>query len=67
MMSARVQSDGEPGTARALFRLPLYPTAYLDEYTMSPDGQRFLIITPVASDRTARMTVISDWPALVRQ
>ena len=66
MMSARVQSD-EPGTARALFRLPLHPTAYLDEYTMSPDGQRFLIITPVASDRTARMTVISDWPALVRQ
>jgi hypothetical protein len=67
MMSASVQPDGEIGTARALFRLPLRPNAYLDEYTMTPDGQRFLIITPVRSDRTARMAVISDWSAFVRK
>jgi Tol biopolymer transport system component len=67
MMSASVQPNGEIGTARALFRLPLQPNAFLDEYTVTPDGQRFLIITPVGSDRTARMALISDWTALVRK
>ena len=67
MMSASVQPNGEIDTARPLFRLPVKPNAWLDEYTMTPDGQRFLIITTVGSDRTARMAVISDWPGLVRK
>jgi Tol biopolymer transport system component len=65
MMSVPFGANGQKGAARELFRVAFQPTPFLDEYAVTEDGQRFLIITPVRSDRTARLSVVSAWPALV--
>ena len=58
---------GEPGKPRALFHTPLQPAPMLDEYAVTPDGQRFLIISPERSTVSARLSVLSNWPALLPQ
>ncbi len=67
MMTVAMPEAGEPGTARPLFRSGIKPMAYLDQYAVTLDGQKFLVITPAVTDRTARMTVISDWPGLLKK
>ena len=63
LMAVAVQSSGkelEFGTPRALFDLPnhLRLTGYV--YDVSPDGQRFLVLTPVGSD-IPTLSVITNW------
>jgi hypothetical protein len=65
MMTVAVPEEGEPGQPKALFRTPLRPVSYLDQYAATPDGQRFLIIAPSQTDESARLMVISNWPALL--
>jgi hypothetical protein len=65
MMSASVQPNGKPGAAKVLFPVPWRPDPSLDQYSVTRDGQKFLLIRPVQSDRTARITVVSDWPGLL--
>jgi eukaryotic-like serine/threonine-protein kinase len=66
MMSVAVRPDREPGEPRTLFRAPLLPTPSLHEYAVMPDG-RFLILSPARTGPTARLIVVSNWPALLAQ
>jgi eukaryotic-like serine/threonine-protein kinase len=65
LMVSAVGPDG-PGAARPLFRVPLTPEPGLDQYAVTPDGQRFLVLTPVPDGSAARFTVLGNWPALLR-
>jgi Tol biopolymer transport system component len=38
-----------------------------DRYAVSADGQRFLTITPTTTPTTAPLTVLVNWPALLRK
>lgn len=68
LMSAAVQQDGAPGAPRKLFRSNNFqPSPFLDEYAVTPDGKKFLVITPVQTNRTAHIAVISNWPGLLKQ
>jgi Tol biopolymer transport system component len=56
------------GSAKALFATRLNPqpqgVAY---YDVSPDGQRFLIDQPVAHTGDVSITVIANWPAMLKK
>ncbi len=67
LMTASVQPNGEPGPPRVLFPVPWRPDPILDQFAVTGNGQRFLIITPIRSDRTARIGVVSDWPGLLKK
>ena len=55
----------ELGTPHALFQTRLIPNGSVDQYEVSPDGKRFLIMSLGSEDREAQPAVISDWPALL--
>ena len=64
VMSAEIKSDHtfDRVVTKPLFqtdikRAPGYP------YAVSPDGSRFLIITPAEASNPAPMTVVLNWPA----
>ena len=65
MMAVAWPDHGEPGQPRALFRTSAQFLPYLDQYTVTPNGQRFLVISPSAAKGFARLDVISNWPALL--
>ena len=65
IMSVPFDDRGEPGQARALFRAPLQPTLFLDEYAVTPDGQRFVVLSPARSGPSARVMVVSNWRDLI--
>ena len=46
----------EPGSPVTLFSVP--PNS---PFTVSPDGQRFLINTPIGEDETPPITIIQNW------
>jgi hypothetical protein len=54
----------EPGTARALFRLPAVDNGR-QPFDVAPDGQRFLV-RAVPSEMGRTLTAIINWPALLR-
>ena len=55
----------EFGVSRGLFQTGLIPNGSLDQYAVTPDGQRFLIMSPVGEAAEEPPTVILDWPALL--
>ena len=65
LMSVEVRADStlQAGKPRALFEahyfnIPIYP------YTVSSDGQKFLIVTPTEEEsNTAPLTVVLNWTA----
>jgi serine/threonine-protein kinase len=58
------------GTAQALFQpavSPLVNSSYTrNQYVVSADGQRFLINEPTGKGSLAAITVVVNWPALLR-
>ena len=68
MMSAAVQTTAEGlkvGTPRELFRAA--PRAGRSQsFDVTPDGQRFLIILAPEEERS-RLTVVSNWQAVLRK
>lgn len=67
MMSVAVPHDGLPGAPRPLFKVPLEPDPALNKYAVTPDGRRFLVISPIESSESARLMVVSNWPTLLRK
>lgn len=67
MMSVAVPRDGLPGEPRPLFKAPLEPDPGLNKYAVTPDGHRFFVISPIESTESARLTVVSNWPGLLRK
>ena len=61
----RLGSSPELGTPRTLFRTKLVPSAQVDQYAPSPDGQRFLLMAPLG-DVDEPPTVLVGWPALLK-
>jgi Reverse transcriptase (RNA-dependent DNA polymerase) len=53
---------------KPLFQAPLVPFSnWRNNYFPASDGQRFLMLTPVAEAKPEPITVVVNWPALLRQ
>ncbi|HLJ77851.1 MAG TPA: protein kinase [Acidobacteriaceae bacterium] len=58
----------QAGIPRELFQTQLVPLSYWRNiYVPSPDGQRFLMITPVGKGKAEPMTVVVNWPAVLKK
>ena len=70
MMSVSVTTEGglQPSAARALFDVvvPMFGNVYRTNYTVSADGQRFLVNTRVESTPPP-ISVIVNWPSLLQR
>jgi eukaryotic-like serine/threonine-protein kinase len=68
LMAVPVNTDAgsfQPGIPKPLFQATLVPIAnWRNIYSPSPDGQRFLMVTPEGQDKPEPITVVVNWPAL---
>jgi eukaryotic-like serine/threonine-protein kinase len=56
------------GIPKELFQAQLMPIAYWRNfYVASPDGQRFLMVVPASDAKPAPITVVVNWPALLKK
>ena len=53
----------EPGTPTALFQTGIVVNTGLDQYAVSPDGQRFLALTAFGDTAQSPITVVVNWQA----
>jgi len=69
MMAVEVRSTAgslDFGRPNPLFPTRLNPpSAEVDQYDVTRDGQRFIVVTPPAESRQT-MNLIVNWPALLR-
>ena len=67
LMSVPVKAEPslETGIPQTLFQTRIAVTATADQFSVSGDGQRFLLLEPTASEAKP-FTVILNWPALLR-
>jgi len=65
MMSVRTANPASPDAARTLFRLRLLVKPTYDQYAVTADGQRFLVLDP-EGQATTRLTVLTNWPAALK-
>jgi serine/threonine protein kinase/Tol biopolymer transport system component len=57
----------QAGIPRELFQTQLVPTSFWRNiYLPSPDGQRFLMITPASQAKPEPITVVMNWPTLLQ-
>jgi hypothetical protein len=55
----------EISTPRQLFSLPVVDTGY-SPYNAAPDGQRFLVRATPEREAVQPLTLIDNWPALLK-
>lgn len=70
LMAAAVNGRGstfEVGAARALFATRAPPINLRSTYDVASDGQRFLIITLAEEAALAPITLVVNWPALLKR
>ena len=65
MMSVRTADPATPGAAQKLFQRRLAVNPVEDQYDVTADGQRFLVIDPEGQP-TTRLTVLTNWPAALK-
>ena len=53
----------EAGIPEALFTASLRPITINNRYLVSPDGQRFLLLSSLVEDSTPPTTVVVNWTA----
>jgi len=53
----------ELGTPRRLFQTRVNASTFIDQYAVTADGQKFLILTPLAGAAESPITVIVNWVA----
>jgi serine/threonine protein kinase len=56
----------EPSAPRELFKLPAVDTGF-SPYAAAPDGQRFLVRATPQQQAAEPLTVIVNWPALLKK
>jgi Tol biopolymer transport system component len=68
LMAVDIKSGAsiEPGIPRQLFRTRLIPSAISDQYAVTGDGQRFLVLTPVGEASESPITVVMNWTAALK-
>jgi Tol biopolymer transport system component len=57
-------ATGEP---HMLFQTKISVEPVLDQFCVTPDGQRFLVGEPVPVDENPAITVVVNWPAMLRR
>jgi Tol biopolymer transport system component len=75
LMAVAIKSDGsfEPGTAFKLFELALMPRGGVGQYSVTADGQRFLVIqSETVANQGARASeapieIVLDWTGLLNK
>jgi hypothetical protein len=69
MMSATITADAggvSVDALRPLFDVRVPQGLERDFYDVSPDGQRFLMVVPEEETASTSLTLIVNWPALVK-
>ena len=64
LMSVDTTDPATPGPARKLFDLRYWVNHVWNQYDVTADGQRFLVIVP-EGQQTTRLTVLTNWPSVV--
>jgi hypothetical protein len=69
MMSVDVRNDlAVPlGPSKPLFRTRLTPAATIDQYAVSSDGQRFIVMEPMIDPAQERLTIVTNWTSLLKR
>lgn len=69
MMSVEVRAGArlDLGTPRPLFTTRLRPNTSSDQYVVTADGQRFIVMEPPADAQLDAMTIVTNWPMLLQQ
>jgi eukaryotic-like serine/threonine-protein kinase len=68
LMAVPFAAGGHAGKAQELFPVATpSPNVFKTNYAPSRDGRRFLINAVVEADRSAAITVVANWPGLVRR
>jgi hypothetical protein len=70
MMSVPVESGAASlklGVPKPLFQTRLELDVYPRQYDVSADGQRFLLAQPLEEGGSVPITVIVNWPALLKK
>jgi len=64
MMSVDMTDPAKPGAPRKLFDLRFWVNPVADQYDVTADGQRFLVIVPEGQQAT-RLTVLTNWSSVL--
>jgi len=71
LMAVPVDTDGasiQPGVPKALFPARVIPISiWRNIYAPAPDGQRFLMLTPAGEAKPQPITVVVNWPLLLKK
>jgi len=70
MMAVDVKTDAaqfEAGAPKPLFHAQLYDERRRNQYVVTPDGQRFLLVYPRELEKPSPITVVVNWPALLKK
>jgi eukaryotic-like serine/threonine-protein kinase len=69
MMAVEVRPGArlDLGTPRPLFTTRLRPNSALDQYVVTADGQRFIVMEPPADAQPDAMTIVTNWTTLLKQ
>ncbi len=70
LMAVPINADAatfHPGIPKPLFQAALIPFSnWRNIYSPSPDGQRFLMLTPEGTAKPEPITVVVNWPAMLQ-
>jgi Tol biopolymer transport system component/predicted Ser/Thr protein kinase len=72
IMAAQVTDEGtrlSVGKVQALFRANIATVApnAAGDFDISPDGQKFVVVTPVQQKESQPLTLVTNWPALLKK
>jgi serine/threonine protein kinase len=70
MMAVDVKTDSaqfETGEPKQLFQAQLHYNFRRNQYVVTPDGQRFLLVYPRELEEPLPITVVVNWPALLKE
>ena len=69
MMSVEVRPGAtlDIGTPRPLFTTRLRPNSSIDQYVVTADGQRFIVMEPPVEAPTDALTIVTSWTTLLKK
>jgi len=57
----------DPQTPTEFFQTRMNVTPLNDQYVVTADGQKFLLIEPIEGTKSSPITVIVNWPELLKK